>query len=52
MARRFTCDRCGLSVSAEDESEVVRLVRDHAETAHGTSISRADVRRATTPVGG
>jgi predicted small metal-binding protein len=50
MTRRFTCDRCGLAVSAEDESEVVRLVRDHAERAHGWSVSRAEVRRSTTPV--
>jgi predicted small metal-binding protein len=30
-------------IRSEDENEVVRLVRDHAENTHGISVSRDDV---------
>lgn len=45
MAQQFTCDTCGLTVSADDREEVVRLIRDHAQNAHSTSVA-GDVIRA------
>jgi len=48
MAQQFTCDGCGLAISADDREEVVRLIKDHAQTTHGTSIAGDEVRAGMT----
>ena len=47
MAKQFECTQegCEFAVRSEDEGEVIHVVREHAETRHGMSISDEDVRK-------
>jgi predicted small metal-binding protein len=45
MARQFECfqDGCNFMVRADSEEEVVHLVQEHAQSAHGISIDEETV---------
>lgn len=48
MAKQVNCSdagmECDFMVRSEDESEVIELVKRHAEHAHDQTMSTADVR--------
>jgi predicted small metal-binding protein len=44
MVHQFSCSDCAFQVRSEDDDELVRLVRGHADEMHDMSVSRQDVR--------
>lgn len=50
MAHEYSCGACAFQVRSEDDDELVRLVRTHADEKHGMDMSRADVQDGWTEV--
>ncbi|WP_158058670.1 DUF1059 domain-containing protein [Halorussus halophilus] len=48
MAHQFECTQqdCEFMVRANDENEVVDMVREHAQNKHGMSMDRGDIQNA------
>ncbi|SEO54697.1 Protein of unknown function [Halogranum amylolyticum] len=46
MAKQFECtmEDCDFMIRANEEGEVIHIVREHAQDKHGMSISDKDVR--------
>ena len=44
MAHEFACSACGFQVRSEDDSELIQMVRTHADDQHDLKLARQDVK--------
>ncbi|WP_336035035.1 DUF1059 domain-containing protein [Halobacterium yunchengense] len=49
MAHQYECSACGFMVRSEDDDELIDIVREHANDAHGLNITRSEVREGWEP---
>lgn len=44
MAKQFTCDVCGETLTADRESRLVEKVQEHAQEEHDMELESEDIR--------
>lgn len=44
MAKQYTCEACGKTMTYDRETRLVEKVQEHAEEAHDTELEAEDIR--------